>query len=407
MTETSMASAPPAWSHDLERWLSVHTEELVGIRRQLHAHPELGREEYATTELVAERLRVAGLAPRVLSSGTGLICDIEPDGPWSGNRIALRADIDALPMQDEKDVPYRSQVPGVAHACGHDVHTTVVLGAALFLARHRSLLDGPVRLLFQPAEEQIPGGALDLVDEGGLVDVAAVVGLHCEPRLDAGQVGLRQGAITSAADSFEIRLHGPGGHTARPQETVDLVPVAAEVVRRVPTLVRERLADVGPVLLVFGALHAGDAGNVIPTLAVLRGSIRTRSTEVWERVGPALEAAVAEVAGHHGAGHETTYRAGVPPVVNDAAVIERVRTAARRVLGDAAVVEAAQSWGGDDFSHLLREAPGAYLRLGVHGPDDTGPRLDLHAGHFDVDERAIPVGVRLLVATTLQGGGPG
>jgi amidohydrolase len=399
MTETPIDTARPTWAAELDEWLSEHGDELVGIRRQIHMRPELGHEEHATTELVAERLRLAGLEPRVLACGTGLVCDIDPDDVGTAPRTALRADLDALPMQDEKDVPYRSQVPGVSHACGHDVHTTVVLGAGLFLARNRHLLPGPVRLLFQPAEELIPGGALDLLDDGALDGVGSVLGLHCEPRLDAGRIGLRTGAITSAADMIEIHLHGPGGHTARPQETVDLLQAVADVIRRVPDLVRARLAPLGPVLVVFGAVKAGGAGNVIPTHAMLRGSVRTQSLEAWEEIATVVTAAVAEVAADHGAGHRVVHHPGVPPVVNDAGVIGRIEQAARHVLAPDSVAEASQSWGGDDFAYLSMEAPGAYVRLGVHRPGDTGPRLDLHAGHFDIDETAIPVGVRVLVGT--------
>lgn len=393
--------ALPAWLADLDGWLSEHGDELVSIRRQIHAHPELGREEFATTELVAERLRLAGLSPRVLAGGTGLVCDLEPeDGANGQGCVGLRADLDALAMHDEKDVPYRSQTPGVAHACGHDVHTTVVLGAGLFLARHRSLLRCPVRLLFQPAEELLPGGALDLIAEGALDGVTQVLGLHCEPKLDAGRIGLRVGAITSASDLLEIRLNGPGGHTARPHQTIDLVQVAAEVAQRVPSAIEDRLRSTGPVVTVFGAIHAGEAANVIPTTAVLRGTVRTPSLDVWEQAERIVHDVVDEIVAPSGAQHVTTFRRGVPPVVNDAAVIERARAAVLRILGPHAAAEAVQSLGGDDFAYLTRQAPGAYLRLGVHPPGDDRD-LDLHAGHFDVDESAIDVAVRVLVGSVL------
>lgn len=395
------SDASPAWLADLDGWLSEHGDELVAIRRQIHAHPELGRQEFATTELVAQRLRLAGLSPRVLASGTGLVCDLEPEDAADGQgRIGLRADLDALAMHDEKDVPYRSQTPGVAHACGHDVHTTVVLGAGLFLARHRSLLRCPVRLLFQPAEEMLPGGALDLIAEGALDGVTELLGLHCEPKLEAGQVGLRVGAITSASDSLEIRLNGPGGHTARPHLTIDLVQVAAEVARRVPSAIEDRLRSTGPVVTVFGAIHAGDAANVIPTTASLSGTVRTPSLDVWEQAEAAVLDVVEEIVAPTGAQHVTTYRRGVPPVVNDAAVIQRARTAVEHLLGPDAAAEAVQSLGGDDFAYLTRQAPGAYLRLGVLPPGDDRD-LDLHAGHFDVDESAIDVAVRVLVGSVL------
>ncbi|HSP28104.1 MAG TPA: amidohydrolase, partial [Ilumatobacteraceae bacterium] len=279
----------------IDRWLDEHGEGLVALRRNLHAHPELSGQEHATTDLVFERLELAGLDPRRLSVGTGLVCDIAPSGhgATSDGGLALRADIDALAMADEKDVAYRSQVDGVSHACGHDVHTTVVLGAALYFAHHRDELPGPVRVIFQPAEERVPGGALDVLDDDGLGGVAAIVGLHCEPKLDVGTIGLKTGAISSAADMAVITLSGPGGHTARPELTVDLVTLAAEVVADLPRRVAARFAhleqDSTLVKLVFGSIHAGDAANVIPTHCVLKASIRTPSLPVWDELPAVFE----------------------------------------------------------------------------------------------------------------------
>jgi amidohydrolase len=220
--------------------------ELVAFRRDLHMHPELGNQEFRTTAAIKERLQRAGLRPRVLSSGTGVICDIGTDeeAGTDAAMLALRADIDALPIPDMKaGCAYRSTVPDRAHACGHDVHTTVVLGAGLVLAElHRQgLLPRPVRLIFQPAEEVLPGGAADVIADGALEGVGRILAVHCDPRVDAGKIGLRQGAITSACDRLEIALEGPGGHTARPHLTTDLVTAAARVVTDVPALVGRRV----------------------------------------------------------------------------------------------------------------------------------------------------------------------
>jgi amidohydrolase len=195
--------------------------DLIALRRQLHSRPELGRLEHQTTALLCSVL--ADLNPRVLKGGTGLVCDIGTTGPL----VVLRADIDALPLMDEKDVPYRSQNVGVCHACGHDVHTAVVVGAGLSLAQRE--LPGRVRLLFQHAEEQMPGGALDVIDEGLLEGASAIFGLHCDPSLEVGLVGLKSGPLTAAADTVEVRLTGPGGHTSRPHNTVDLVHALSSV----------------------------------------------------------------------------------------------------------------------------------------------------------------------------------
>jgi len=392
--------AEPEIAAFLDEFLDAHLEELIAFRRQLHAHPELSGEEHATTDLVSSRLQIAGLEPRVLTRGTGLLCDLDT-GTSTGPVVALRADLDALAMHDDKDVPYRSQVDGVAHACGHDVHTTVVLGAGLALARltrERDRLPGRVRLVFQPAEESARGGARDVIADGGLVDVGACFGYHCDPRLDRGTIGVRHGAITSAADLVEITLHGPGGHTARPEQTVDLVTVAARVVSELPGLLRERVADLN---LVFGAIDAGDAANVIPTTAVLRGTVRSRDRDAWARAPEALEIALDEIVGPTGASVEINHERGVPPVVNDPAMTEVFAAGARSVVGRDAVVTMEQSAGADDFAWYLQRVPGSYVRLGVHDPSSHGPRLDLHAGTFDVDEGAIEVGIRVLVTATL------
>jgi amidohydrolase len=384
----------------IDAFVVAHQDELIAFRRHLHTHPELSGEERETTELVAERLRVAGLSPRVLPGGTGLVCDVPARG-GSGPVVALRADLDALAMDDEKEVPYRSQVPGVAHACGHDVHTTVVLGAGLALAA--ALRDDPgprgcVRLVFQPAEESLPGGAVTVIEEGGLDGVDAIFGLHCDPKLDVGSVGTRVGGITSAADLVELRLHGPGGHTARPGRTVDLVAVAGRVAAELPALVRRRHAALN---LVFGSLHAGDAPNVIPALAVLKGTLRTPEREAWDAAPGHLDAALGELLEHTGAEWTLAHRRGVPPVVNDAAATALLDAAARDALGADRVTATEQSAGGDDFSRYLELVPGSYARLGVHDPASGRPHLDLHASTFDVDERAIAVGIRVLARTAL------
>ncbi len=381
----------------LDEWLESHREELIAFRRHLHAFPELSGEERATTELIAARLAVAGLEPRVLSVGTGLLCDI-----GDPSRVALRADIDALAMQDAKDVSYRSQHPGIAHACGHDVHTTITLGAGLYLASVWPAGWPGLRLIFQPAEERVPGGALDVIADGGLDGLTRVFGLHCDPKLDVGTVGLRAGPISSAADMAVVELFGPGGHTARPEQTVDLVALAARVVVELPGRVQRNLGADAPVRLVFGALHAGDAPNVIPTSAQLRGSIRTPLTELWDALPEAVEAALQEIVAPAGATWELRYTRGVPPVTNDAVAVDEVRRGVIEVLGDGAAADAVQSWGGDDFAWYTQRVPSAYVRLGTHAPETGRPRLDLHAGLFDVDERAIAVGIEILVAAVEQ-----
>ena len=220
-----------------DRWLGTHYDDLVAWRRHIHAHPELGRQEFATTQFVAERLADAGLNPKVLPGGTGLTCDF---GPEQGPRVALRADMDALPMAERTGAPYTSLVPNVAHACGHDAHTAVLIGAALALASAPQLPVG-VRLIFQAAEELMPGGAIDAIAAGVLTGVSRIFALHCDPRLAAGKVAMRAGPITSAADSIEITLTSQGGHTSRPHLTGDLVYALGTLITGVPGVLSRRI----------------------------------------------------------------------------------------------------------------------------------------------------------------------
>ncbi|MFF9816806.1 M20 family metallopeptidase [Streptomyces sp. NPDC014006] len=384
--------------------------ELVAFRRDLHMHPELGNQEFRTTAAIKARLETAGLHPRVLPSGTGLICDIgvTADAPYEGpGMLALRADIDALPIPDMKaDCPYRSTVPDRAHACGHDVHTTVVLGTGLVLAElHRQgRLPRPVRLIFQPAEEVLPGGAADVIASGALKGVGRILAVHCDPRVDAGRVGLRAGAITSACDRLEISLDGPGGHTARPHLTTDLVTAAARVVTDVPALVGRRVDTRSGLAVTWGRIESGHAPNVIPQHAELAGTVRCLDIEAWRQAPDMVVAAIDEVANLHGAKSEINYVRGVPPVVNDLAVTELLRDAMTARRGLESVEDTEQSLGGEDFSWYLERVPGAMARLGVRTPGERTVR-DLHQGDFDADESAITVGVELFTAAALLDAG--
>jgi amidohydrolase len=366
--------------------------DLIALRRQLHAHPELGRQEHQTTALLCSVL--AELNPRVLKGGTGLVADIGTDGPL----VVLRADIDALPLQDEKDVPYRSQNDGVCHACGHDVHTAVVVGAGLALAAQP--LPGRVRLLFQHAEELLPGGALDVIDEGLLEGATAIFGLHCDPSLEVGLVGLKSGPLTAAADLVEVRLTGPGGHTSRPHNTVDLVHALSSVATGLPDALSRLVDPRAGLCMVWGHIGAGNANNAIPRLGTLRGTLRVLDKAAWERAPAMVEQLVQDLVAPFGAEAAVTYERGVPPVVNDVGATSVLSIAVRTALGPSAAVPTSQSLGGEDFAWYLQHVPGAMARLGVK-PVGAATTMDLHQPAFDVDEAAIDVGVRVLVAAAL------
>jgi amidohydrolase len=358
----------------------------------------LSWEEHRTSAAIRERLEQAGLHPEGLETDTGLSVDLGRDG--DGPTVLLRADIDALPLDDEKDVPYRSINEGVCHACGHDVHTAAALGATLALAPLMGERRGRVRILFQPAEEAIPGGARALYDTAVMDGVDVVYALHCDPGLAVGQVGLKSGPITSAADRVTIRLKGPGGHTARPHLSVDLLAIVGRIITELPAGLARLTDSRDGASLVFGAVEAGHAANVIPTHAELRGTLRVRGRETWDAAAPIIERLVAAAAEPYGAAWEIDHVRGSPPVDNDADAVAVLHNAVTAALGVDAVATTAQSVGNEDFSWLLERAPGAYVRLGVQ-PIGATARLDLHAGAFDVDEACIGVGVRVLTHAAL------
>ncbi len=381
----------PAW---LDDWLKAHASDVVAWRRHIHSHPELSRREYNTTELVAKLLREVGLKPRVLPGGTGLICDV-----GRGPRIvALRADMDALPLHENTGSPFSSTVDGVSHACGHDAHTTVLLGAALALASATEL-PGRVRLVFQPAEEVMPGGALDVLAAGGLDGVERIFGLHCDPRLQVGRIGTRIGAITSASDLLELRLSSPGGHTSRPHLTADLVHALGTVITGLPTMLSRRVDPRSGTVLVWGAVHAGEAPNAVPQDGVLRGTLRTGDRDIWAELEPLVKDLVTGLLLPTGVGFDLHHRRGVPPVVNERDSTQILRAGIEAALGDDALAGTEQSSGGEDFGWYLEHVPGSFARLGVW--NGVEKQRDLHQPTFDLDERALLVGVRVMVHTAL------
>ncbi|ORV49276.1 N-acyl-L-amino acid amidohydrolase [Mycolicibacter engbaekii] len=388
---------PASVSHAVEAWLAAHADDVVAWRRHLHRHPELSRQEFATTQFIGELLAGAGLNPKVLPSGTGLTCDF---GPEDGPRLALRADIDALPMTEQTGAPYASLVPGVAHACGHDAHTAILLGAGLALASAAELPVG-VRLVFQAAEELMPGGAIDAIAAGVLSGVSRIFALHCDPRLQAGRVATIPGPITSAADTVEITVSGPGGHTSRPHLTADLVYGLGTLITGLPGVLSRRIDPRNSTVMVWGAVNSGVAANAIPQSGRLAGTVRTASRETWVAMEGIVEEAVASLLEPLNIEHTLIYHRGVPPVVNEA-VSTRMLTHAIEAVGPEVLAETQQSGGGEDFSWYLEQVPGAMGRLGVWS--GSGPQLDLHQPTFDLDERALALGVRVMAGVVDQAG---
>ncbi len=371
--------------------------DLIDVRRDLHAHPELSWSELRTSDVAVNRVEQTGWHVTRYSR-TGFAADLGTDGPL----VALRADMDALPVQDLTDDPWASTVAGVAHACGHDVHTAALIGAAMALAEahDRGHLTGRVRLLFQPAEEVMPGGAVHLMDEGALDEVERVFALHCDPGVDVGQVGLRLGPLTSAADRVEVRLVGTGGHTSRPHLTGDLTFALAKVTTELPAVLSRRMDPRAGVSVVWGSLHAGSAPNVIPDHGLVTGTVRILDAVAWADCEAVVREVVGEIVRPYGVTAEIDYQRGVPPVVNEPVSNRILADSVRAVLGQGGQVVAPQSLGGEDFGWYLDRVPGAMMRLGTRTPG--GATYDLHQGNLRIDERAVGIGAKLLAEAALR-----
>ncbi len=289
-------------------------------------------------------------------------------------------------------------VPGVMHGCGHDAHAAIGAGIAVVLGRIGPL-PGRVRLIFQPAEEQLPSGAMTLVDEGVHEGLGSILAFHVDPALAAGKVGVREGGITSASDRFRITLRGPGGHTSRPHQTVDLLYAAGRVITNAPLLIRHGIDPRETLLLVFGKVRGGSADNVIPTSVTLGGTIRLFDLELWRNMPKLLEGVVGDLIRPLGATAEIDYEHGAPPVVNDPAVTAVAAAAAAELLGEEHVTNTHQSLGSEDFACYLEHVPGALLRLGAALADRT---VDLHSARFDIDESAIETGIKVGAGALLE-----
>jgi amidohydrolase len=371
--------------------------DLIELRRDLHAHPELSWAEERTTDLVASWMDKFDI-PYRRWEGSGLVAQL---GPADAPAVALRADLDALPVHESTTLPWRSTVDGVAHACGHDIHTASLVGAAVALAdlERRGLLPVQVRLVFQPAEEAMPGGALKVLSLGELAGVSRIFALHCDPSLDAGLVGVREGAITGASDRLRVVLTGRGGHTSRPHLTEDVTFAAGTLITQLPAVLSRRFDPRSGVSLVWGHMHAGDAANVIPVHAELAGTVRMLDVGAWHRAEAIVRQAVEDIARAFGVTVDATYVRGVPPVVNEFAATEALRSAVESAVGRDGVAATLQSLGGEDFGWYLETVPGAMGRLGTRTPG--GPTHDLHQGTFEADERAVPIGAAVLAHAAL------
>ncbi len=364
---------------------------LVEIRRHIHAHPELSGEEYQTAAFIAGVLSANGLHVEEGIGKTGVIGELQGTQP-SDRILAIRTDMDALPIQERTNLEYTSRIEGVMHACGHDIHTTVGLGTAMVLSQIAPELGGKVRFLFQPAEE-IAQGANWMVKDGVMNNVAAILGLHVFPSIPAGSVGIRYGALTAAADSLEIIIIGESGHGARPHEAIDAIWIAAQVITSLQQAISRTQNPLRPVVLSIGQINGGRAPNVIADKVQLLGTVRSLHPETRDKLPQWIENIVANVCNSYSAKYQVNYRQGVPSVQNDNALTQLLQSSAEEAWSNERVqILPEPSLGAEDFSVYLEHAPGAMFRLGV-GYEDRIINHPLHHPQFEVDESAIITGV--------------
>jgi amidohydrolase len=374
-------------------------DEAIATRRDLHAHPELGFEEVRTAALVAERLRALGYEVHEGIATTGVAGVLRGSRP--GKTVMLRADMDALPLPEETAHPYASQSPGKMHACGHDGHVAILLGAARALAERRAEIAGTLVLCFQPAEEGL-GGAKAMVDEGLLerFGVERAYGLHLFSQLETGLLGFREGPFYASSDSIEIRIIGHGGHGAAPHLSVDPILVAAEFVASVQKVVSRQIDPLEPAVVTIGAFHGGTTHNVIPSRVSLMGTVRAFDAGVRERMAERIERVLRGVCETSGATYEFDYIWRYPVTSNDAEQTQYVRALAENIFGSERVVTSAKQMGAEDFSFFAERVPATYFVLGCSG--DPATSFPHHHGKFDIDERALETGIRIMTALGLD-----
>lgn len=381
-------------------WLNhahAAADQLVAMRRQIHQHPELGYQEEATAGFLADVLRQAGIQVQTGVGRTGMVATIS--GKQGGRVVALRADMDALPITETTGLPYASKHAGVSHACGHDSHSAMLAGVGLLLQQHRDRLAGTVKLFFQPAEECPPdGGAQPMIADGVLQDppVDAIYALHTMGDLPVGQISIAKGPMMAASDRAEIRIIGKGGHGSAPHQTVDALLTAAHVVVALQSIVSRNANPLQPAVLTVGELHAGYRYNVVADTATLDCTIRSLDPETRQLLRNKIEQIVAGVTEAFGAKYELVYTLGYPSVPNDSAKVDQVLAAAAAVLGEGSVVMLeSPSMGGEDFAYFLEQVPGALFWLGS-ALDDGREQFPAHHPGFDLNEKALPLGVAML-----------
>jgi len=373
--------------------------EIVNLRRTFHQNPELSWKEFKTAERIVAILKEEGLQVQNGICGTGVVAEIQ--GNREGRTIAIRADMDALPMHDAKEVSYASKVPGVMHACGHDSHMAIAIGVAKILKRFEGSFPGKIRFIFQPCEEAFPSGAHELVKEGVMQGVDGIFALHVDPEIEAGKIGLRNGVLTANAGEFKLSIFGKSGHAARPHQAIDTIHLSNQVMTSLYDIVGNRNQSHLPAVLTLGKIAGGIKSNVIPERVDIGGTIRTIDMQAYEEIVKEIEQRVRSITQAAGATYSLEFPELIPSVNNDTSLIDLVRDVGNSTLGQDKIVDIANiSMGGEDFSRYLDRTPGALIRLGARKPGDQVRYLHTHS--FDIDERAIPIGMSVISLSVLK-----
>jgi amidohydrolase len=379
----------------LKKDIKELTPQLIEWRRDFHRHPEIAYEEQRTSSVIRKFLESLGLPVKVCA-GTGLRAVLE--GKPGGGTVALRADIDALPLREEGDKEYKSENPEATHACGHDGHMAILMGTARLLSQRREQFKGKVVFLFQPAEERLPGGAKRMVDEGVMEGVDAIFGLHLWQPLPTGTIGIVKGAMMAQPDYFSIKVKGRGGHGSMPQTTVDPILVASHLVVNIQSIVSRNVDPLKPVVVSFGTVKGGTIYNVIPGEVSLTGTVRTFDPSLQSLAQRRLKEITEETCKAFGAKAEFQYEKGYPPLVNPEAMVDLVLDVAKKVLGEKSVKDIDPVMGGEDFAYFLGKVPGAFLFFGM----GDGMEFPHHHPAFDLDEKALPQAALLLTSLALE-----
>ncbi|MRI83631.1 MAG: amidohydrolase [Nitratiruptor sp.] len=375
-------------------------EEVVQIRRTIHQHPELSGQEARTKEFIKEILEDHGYAIRQFPNHHGLIADLiaDPERPF----VAIRADMDALPIQERTGKPYASQVPGVMHACGHDAHSAIGVGLAMAFAPLRSRLPMNLRFIFQPSEESQEGGSEELIRDGALEGVVAIFGLHVYPYLKTGQIGYKYGVMMASADTFEIEIFGKSAHGARPHEGVDAILVASMCVNSLNHIISRRIDPLHPAVISLGTIEGGKAPNIICDHVRLTGTVRSVNDQVRQQIPTMMEESIAGTCRSMGAHYRFHYDFGNPELVNDDRMVDIIVKVAREVVGPQGVIDLQEPvMGGEDFSRYLQLVPGAFFRLGTCNLEKQSC-FPQHHPQFDIDEEALPIGMKVLGGAALE-----